>query len=349
METSPSSNRYYSSLGARSERSADVPIGATIEERRSRARSSHDFLTRPGAIVWEADPLDFRTIFVSHQAEEILGYPLQAWLDDASFLERRLDPARSEETMAQLRRAVDEGGDHVFPLRMVASDGNPVLLRVFLHSECDWQGRPRSLHGVMIDASSQRLESQPIVIQRSCLDTPSSETPVSPSSSRGGLPLSPRLEVPAEEGVDLNRLVRSLEPSLRLELGRAVILRLSLEADKAVVPIMPSSLERVLLCLARYARRSLLQGGELAIETSLEENADGSRSLLLSCADTGFGLDAVRRASVFATLFAGRSTEQEAQGLLRAVEEIIGNAGGSLSIHDEPFGGTRFEIVFPVS
>lgn len=341
METSPLSRR----TAADRPFAGGVSHGLDAQRLHPYLRSSPDLLSRLGAIVWEADPLDFRTIFVSRQAEDVLGYPLRDWHADASFFEHKLHPGEGAATIARLRRAVDAGGDHVLELRMVARDGETVPLRVFLSSVCDWQGRPRSLHGVMLDAGCQRSETSSDGVKASP-EAPSTAS-VSSVSGRGGLP-PPRPEQPAGSAVDLNPALRALEPRLRAELGRSIVLRLSLEADSAPVSIEPGSLEQMLLCLIRYARCSMLQGGEFAIETCFEESADGDDAFLLTCVDTGLGLDAVRRASVFASLFDRHPSERRADGLLETVEEIVALNGGTIAVRNEPLGGTRFEIALPL-
>lgn len=347
VETTPLSNCTTLNRPTGLERVEILPRGIRVEQLHAHVLGSDELLSRMGAIVWEADPLDFRTIFVSRQAEDVLGYPLRDWHEDASFFERKLYPGDDRETIARLRQAVCEGGDHVLEVRMVASDGNPVALRVFLHSVCDWQGRPRSLHGIMIGSGLQRSETRSNGVNASP-NLPSSKASASRPSGRGGLPPL-RPELPVQSSVDLNRLLRSLEPSLRSELGRAIVLRLSLDAESAAVRIESASLERVLLCLIRYARRSMLQGGELAIVTSTEKSEDGTAALLMTIVDTGLGLDAVRRANVFASLFDRRPPERDADGLLERVEELVAGVGGALRVSGEPFGGTRFEISFPIS
>jgi PAS domain-containing protein len=214
LETSPLSRCTTFSRSTSTERIESLPHGVRVEQLHSHAFGSHELLNRLGAIVWEADPLDFRTIFVSQQAEDVLGYPLRDWHEDAFFFERKLCPGDGHETIARLRQIVSEGGDHVLELRMIASDGSPVSLRVFLRSVCDWRGRPRSLHGIMIDVGSRRSEARSNGVE-SPAEALSSEASGPLSSGRGyGLPLPPRPEVPAQPGVDLNRLLRSLERPL---------------------------------------------------------------------------------------------------------------------------------------
>jgi hypothetical protein len=324
------------------------PAGGLSSERpHLDAPGSRELPYRPGAIIWEADPLDLRTIFVSREAEQLLGYPLQAWHEDVSFLEHALHPNVGAEALTNLRRAAGEGGDHVLELCLLASDGRAVSLHVFLHSVCDSQGRPRSLYGVMVDAGSPHPDAHANGTER-LPEIPSSGASVPSTSDRGVFPLPPRSEVPPQPGADLNLTLRSLETTLRAELGPATMLRLSLEAGPTPVPVEPGALARMVRSLVRYAQSSMLEGGELTIETSLADGGEGARRLLLTCVDSGQGLDALRKASASALLFDRRLPERETKNPLETVEETVAGAGGSIEIRTEPGAGTRLEIGFPL-
>jgi PAS domain S-box-containing protein len=60
-------------------------------------------------IVWTADPENLRFSFVSSRAEQILGYPVDAWLNSTSFLQDRLHPDDRELFRHSLRKVVAEG------------------------------------------------------------------------------------------------------------------------------------------------------------------------------------------------------------------------------------------------
>src|SRR5207253_680586 len=74
-------------------------------------------LERLTAVVWEADPATLRLTFVSRNAEELLDYPLAAWLEEPGFREQvihRADRARVRDELLSLG-----AGDHVLEYRMV--------------------------------------------------------------------------------------------------------------------------------------------------------------------------------------------------------------------------------------
>ncbi len=43
-------------------------------------------------IVWEADAVTFKFLFVSKRAERVLGYPVERWLSEATFWKDHIDP-----------------------------------------------------------------------------------------------------------------------------------------------------------------------------------------------------------------------------------------------------------------
>ena len=55
-----------------------------------------DLVNSIEGIVWEADAVTFKCLFVSKQAERILGYPINRWLSEATFWKDHIDPVDRE-------------------------------------------------------------------------------------------------------------------------------------------------------------------------------------------------------------------------------------------------------------
>jgi PAS domain S-box-containing protein len=315
-------------------------VPATLEELRPHESRFHELLRGLGAIVWEADPETHAKTFVSRHAEELLGYPLRDWLGDAGFWSRILHPDDRDDAVAHMRRAAREGGDHMLEYRTIAADGRCVFIRDLVHVVSDWQGRPRGLHGVMVDVSPQRRRT-------SSLDGPSAHTSLPRPAGRSGVPLSLR---PARselaEVSDLNEAIAGIAPRLRELLGGSIELRLRLEAWPSELRASRRQLERMLLDLTLHARDSMLHGGMLEIRTSLAAGAD---RLLLSVLDSGVGIDVALRARAFGSLFSDRPPQPSAAVSLAAVAEIAESTGGTIVAGDEPGGGTRVEISLPLA
>src|SRR5262249_6161168 len=83
-------------------------------------------------IVWEATP-DFSFVFVSKQAERILGYPVEQWKSTPTFWVDHIHPNDRKWAMEFCQTRTSSLQDHDFEYRMIASDGRIVWLRDLVH------------------------------------------------------------------------------------------------------------------------------------------------------------------------------------------------------------------------
>ena len=96
----------------------------------------------------------FRFTYVNRAAVEILGYPIERWLEEPHFWADRLHPEdRHVPVLCHVETLA--GRDHELVYRMIAADGRVVWLRdyVKVHSE---NGVPVELFGVMVDITRER-------------------------------------------------------------------------------------------------------------------------------------------------------------------------------------------------
>ena len=122
-------------------------------------------------IVWEADPLTFQFTFVSQKAEQILGYPVQRWISDATFWQDHVHTEDRTWTFDYCTKATQELRSHEFEYRMIAADGREVWVKdiVTVIGEC---GRPVKLRGIIVDTTaSKRDEAELKNIHKQLLDT----------------------------------------------------------------------------------------------------------------------------------------------------------------------------------
>jgi PAS domain S-box-containing protein len=117
-------------------------------------RMHEELIDAIDGIVWETDA-NFRFTFVSKQAERILGYPIQQWMQEPDFWLKHLHPEDRDWAFAYCLKSAMECRAHEFEYRMVAANGSSVWLRdiVTVVSE---GGVPRQLRGIMVDVSAQR-------------------------------------------------------------------------------------------------------------------------------------------------------------------------------------------------
>ena len=112
-----------------------------------------EFIHNLDGIVWEADT-NFRFLFVSQQAERLLGYPVQRWMEEPDFWRTHVHPEDTDWACAFCMKATQECRPHEFEYRMVAADGSIVWLRDIVTVVSDDE-RPLKLRGIMVDVTEQ--------------------------------------------------------------------------------------------------------------------------------------------------------------------------------------------------
>lgn len=118
------------------------------------------------AVVWEADPAQLRFTYVNRMAEELLGYPIDAWTGDASFWTRRIHPEDREWLNEFYRRAAGSGVSHRCEYRAVRADGGIVWLRDIVRVARAEDGRAERFSGVSIDITERRTVEDQILEAR---------------------------------------------------------------------------------------------------------------------------------------------------------------------------------------
>jgi PAS domain S-box-containing protein len=159
------------------------------------------------------------------------------------------------------------------------------------------------------------------------------------------------------ELLNLNAVVAGEEAIIRNLLGPRIELITDLEPDLGPVFADPSQIRRVFANLATNARDAMPGGGKLAIASSNLDVGPGAPAALsgvpagsyvrLLVTDTGSGLTEAVKAHIFDPFF---TTKKPGKGTglgLAIVYGIVTQTGGSISVHEAPEGGTRFEILLP--
>ena len=107
------------------------------------------------AVVWEARADDERHRFVNRQAEELLGYPIEEWLNRPRFWEDHLHPDDRETTVDACRAATERAESYTLEYRMIAADGRVVWVRDLVRVHSCGDGRAL-LRGVMVDNTAEK-------------------------------------------------------------------------------------------------------------------------------------------------------------------------------------------------
>jgi two-component system, LuxR family, sensor kinase FixL len=128
-----------------------------------------DLVNSIEGIVWEADAVTFKFLFVSKQAERILGYPINHWLSEATFWKDHIDPVDREWAVNFCATATAEKRDHDFEYRMIAADGQIVWMSDMVTAVVEGD-RATRLRGVMVDITKRKRAEEALRVQASLLN-----------------------------------------------------------------------------------------------------------------------------------------------------------------------------------
>lgn len=116
-----------------------------------------DIVNTTDGIVWEADAQTFGFTFVSKQAERLLGYSVDEWLQPGFWVDK-LHPEDREWAPAYCAACTSRSEPHDFEYRFVTKDGRVVWLHDIVTVVTE-NGEPRWLRGIMVDVTA-RVESE---------------------------------------------------------------------------------------------------------------------------------------------------------------------------------------------
>lgn len=144
------------------EKNCLIGTGIDITELKKTQDDYRTLVNTIEGIVWEADPSTFRFTFVSRQAERILGYPIQQWLDEPDFWKNHIHPEDINWAVKHCSESTDRMEDHEFEYRMLTKDGRIVWLKDIV-TVTEQDGKPGKLRGIMIDITEKKIAEEEIL------------------------------------------------------------------------------------------------------------------------------------------------------------------------------------------
>lgn len=121
------------------------------EKAENSERRFRNLLGRLDAVVYEADAATGKFLYVSDCVEDILGYPVETWLEAPDFWKSVIHPDDRDRVIERRRSATAEKREFRMEYRMISASGKLVEVLDSVRVARDDSGRPRQLHGVMLD------------------------------------------------------------------------------------------------------------------------------------------------------------------------------------------------------
>ncbi|MDB4975741.1 MAG: sensor hybrid histidine kinase [Myxococcaceae bacterium] len=156
--------------------------------------------------------------------------------------------------------------------------------------------------------------------------------------------------------LDLNSVLRDLEPVLHALIGEGIELETSIHPAPLLLKVDRAQLEQIILNLIVNARDAMPSGGKLQVMTgNVVLDADYVRAhpgasegahVALGVRDTGTGMSDEVLARVFEPFF---TTKEQGKGTglgLSTVYGIVQQSGGSIGVESQVGFGTTFECFF---
>ncbi|HEY6882209.1 MAG TPA: ATP-binding protein, partial [Polyangiales bacterium] len=154
--------------------------------------------------------------------------------------------------------------------------------------------------------------------------------------------------------LDLNVVLRELEPVLHALIGEGIELQIAIHHGPLRVKVDRAQLEQIILNLIVNARDAMPQGGAISVVTAIVElDAEYARThagaspgshVALGVRDTGSGMSEEVLARIFEPFF---TTKEQGKGTglgLSTVYGIVSQSGGSIHVESKLGFGSTFEV-----
>ena len=329
---------------------------------------------------------DGRTLYVSPQIEQLLGYPVQQWLDDPDLFVEVVHPADRIRVLSQTEaRTVTQDISTFF--RVIAADGRELTVQSELVVQRDEEGRPSHVFGFWIDATermklgaelrhAQKIEA----LARLAGGVADDFNDVLLAQREYGGRVLQQLELGSVSAAE--DAVRELLAAGASGAKRAA--QLLAFARRQVLDVEVLDLNTVVDELAHLLRT--LVGESISFDVSVApapvwvradrgqveqvvvnlvvnardamtaggelrvsvRTVDAGRTAILEIADTGTGMEPATAERIFDPFFTTKGVGGTGLGL-STVHGIVAQSGGRITVRSTPGGGTRFTVSLPTT
>jgi len=147
-----------------------------LDELRIAKESYFSLMSNIDGIVWEADAKTFQFTFVSKQAERLLKYPTEQWIQEPTFWKDHIHPEDQNWAVNYCVQCTLEKKAHEFEYRMIAADGRVIWLRDIVTVQTA-NDEAVKLTGIMVDITEKKKAEEEIKERAIQLHTLSNNLP----------------------------------------------------------------------------------------------------------------------------------------------------------------------------
>jgi two-component system cell cycle sensor histidine kinase/response regulator CckA len=158
--------------------------------------------------------------------------------------------------------------------------------------------------------------------------------------------------------VDLNAIIRDLEPLLRGVISKEIGFNFDLPGDLGAALTDPAQMEQVVMNLVLNARDALPMGGVISVRTRCErfdvprpgspDPVPAGSYLTLTIQDTGVGIEAAVLPRIFEPFFTTKEGEKSTGLGLSTVYGIVQQNKGHITVASTPGTGSTFTLYLPL-
>jgi len=173
-----------------------------------------------------------------------------------------------------------------------------------------------------------------------------------------GLLAFSRKQVLSVKNENLNDIIHHVEKFVSRIIGEDILFKSVYNERELLVCVDSSQIEQVLINLATNARDAMPTGGNLTLETSLQEVTDSfqhahgyaklGQYACISVTDTGCGMNEEVRTKIFEPFFTTKEVGKGTGLGMAIVYGIIQQHNGFITVYSETGTGTTYRIYLPI-
>jgi PAS domain S-box-containing protein len=146
--------------------------------------------------------------------------------------------------------------------------------------------------------------------------------------------------------IDVNALIREIQPALERSAGPGIETRVTLDSGAWHIRADRSQIHQAIANLVQHARQAMPNGGILTLET--RNVAEGGEEFLrISVSDTGIAMDDHTREHIFEPFYAKKGSVHGTGLGLAMVFGVVAQAGGHMMVTSEEGKGSTFSAFLP--